>query len=345
MIKATMLLTDTYVILSILFRMLHNYFEKACSPPSATSSIKQPHPPRILIRIHDNQPTITQLHFIVVIYILHKSINPFTHITMNPSLSHEASIRMDNGYASDSDATVEQDWSSMFGLPRASTVSASLQVPNDSTCAADEEFDGANIPTSEKLFCLCQLPADDRPYIACDGGCNRWFHYSCLGLLQQDVDLIGEYICRECRLLNAPDDLEMNEAAGVSIPGPAPVTDHDPVVEEYPLEPLLGSLSPSPTDCHSSLNDSGDRNESSGLRLDFLKAMEREYQLLTQPTDGFRAWQHQASLNTLRQLRTPAGLAMGDTSWRNKCGVIQFWLDFEKVRPLGNQCIQTKEHV
>lgn len=258
-------------------------------------------------------------------------------------MSHQASIGMDNGYDSDSDATVEQDWSVMFGLPRAGAVSASLQVSNDSTCTGDEEVDGSNNPTSKELFCLCQLPADDRPYIGCDGGCNGWFHFSCLGLRQQDVDLLGEYICRECQLLNATEDLEIDEAAGVSVP--APVTDTGWVVGEYPLEPLLEPSSPLSTDEHSILNTNGDRTGISGLRLDFLEAMEREYRLLRQPPKGFRVWQYRASLNELSKLSKPAGLAIGEISWKGKVELLQFWLDFEKVRPLGSQCLQTKEHV
>lgn len=86
---------------------------------------------------------------------------------------------------------------------------------------------------------------------------------------------------------NAPHYLETDEAV---IPGPAPVTDHDPVVEEYPLKPLLEPLCLSSMDYHSSLIASGNRNGSSGLRLDFLKAIERKDRLLIQNRREVPRW-------------------------------------------------------
>jgi len=45
-----------------------------------------------------------------------------------------------------------------------------------------------------ELFCLCRMPADQY-MVACDGGCEDWFHGACVQISEEDGDLIDKYIC------------------------------------------------------------------------------------------------------------------------------------------------------
>jgi hypothetical protein len=50
-------------------------------------------------------------------------------------------------------------------------------------------------PESWKKACLCLMPSNpDRQYIQC-GGCQNWFHDTCVG----DIDMDSTYVCRDCQ--------------------------------------------------------------------------------------------------------------------------------------------------
>lgn len=64
--------------------------------------------------------------------------------------------------------------------------SSSVAAPNDE----DEEDD-----EDSELFCICRKPDDHTWMIACDGGCEDWFHGRCVDMNERDGNLIDKYIC------------------------------------------------------------------------------------------------------------------------------------------------------
>lgn len=61
----------------------------------------------------------------------------------------------------------------------------------------NEDDDGMSIDENE-LFCICRGPDDHTWMIACDGGCDDWFHGRCVGMDEKDGKLIEKYICPNC---------------------------------------------------------------------------------------------------------------------------------------------------
>ncbi|ESO89132.1 hypothetical protein LOTGIDRAFT_106754, partial [Lottia gigantea] len=50
-----------------------------------------------------------------------------------------------------------------------------------------------------RLYCLCKTPYDDTKfYIGCDL-CSNWFHGSCVGITEDQANVIDSYICPDCR--------------------------------------------------------------------------------------------------------------------------------------------------
>ncbi|OAL75138.1 hypothetical protein A7D00_0736 [Trichophyton violaceum] len=56
----------------------------------------------------------------------------------------------------------------------------------------DEDID------ESALFCICRKPDNHTWMIACDGGCEDWFHGRCMNIDPKDADLIDKYICPTC---------------------------------------------------------------------------------------------------------------------------------------------------
>lgn len=64
----------------------------------------------------------------------------------------------------------------------------------------EEENDGEEASTDEnELFCICRKPDNHTWMIACDGGCEDWFHGKCVNIDPKDADLIDKYICPNCK--------------------------------------------------------------------------------------------------------------------------------------------------
>ncbi|ORY35641.1 hypothetical protein BCR39DRAFT_555779 [Naematelia encephala] len=53
-----------------------------------------------------------------------------------------------------------------------------------------------------RVFCICRRPYGDEDegttMIACDNGCDNWFHPACVGVKEDQCDLIDTYICPLC---------------------------------------------------------------------------------------------------------------------------------------------------
>ena len=58
----------------------------------------------------------------------------------------------------------------------------------------DEDDDDMDIDENEQ-FCICRGPDDHTWMIACDGGCDDWFHGRCVNIDEKDGKLIDKYIC------------------------------------------------------------------------------------------------------------------------------------------------------
>lgn len=64
----------------------------------------------------------------------------------------------------------------------------SSPAPDDNEDDDDESDDG--------LYCICRKGDDHTWMIACDGGCDDWFHGRCIGIDQRDGRLIDKFICK-----------------------------------------------------------------------------------------------------------------------------------------------------
>lgn len=57
-----------------------------------------------------------------------------------------------------------------------------------------------DLRTRSELYCICQKPYDDdQSMIACDH-CGEWYHYSCLGLPDPELERSdsADFVCPDC---------------------------------------------------------------------------------------------------------------------------------------------------
>jgi COMPASS component SPP1 len=48
-------------------------------------------------------------------------------------------------------------------------------------------------------YCICRGPDDHRMMVYCDGGCEDWYHCSCVGIDEDDAkELLDRFICPKC---------------------------------------------------------------------------------------------------------------------------------------------------
>lgn len=62
----------------------------------------------------------------------------------------------------------------------------------------DVEDEGASVASGDDVYCVCRKGDDHSWMIACDGGCEDWFHGKCVHIREEDGDLIDRYICPNC---------------------------------------------------------------------------------------------------------------------------------------------------
>jgi hypothetical protein len=77
----------------------------------------------------------------------------------------------------------------------ASSRAASMDPASPSPSAA--ETPGSSNDDGE-VFCICRKGDNHTWMIACDGGCDEWYHGKCVNIRERDGDLIDKYICPEC---------------------------------------------------------------------------------------------------------------------------------------------------
>ncbi|RMZ88282.1 hypothetical protein DV736_g4488, partial [Chaetothyriales sp. CBS 134916] len=74
---------------------------------------------------------------------------------------------------------------------RGGTVEPSSPTPSASATPASSNEDG-------EIFCICRKGDNHTWMIACDGGCDEWYHGNCVNIRERDGDLIDKYICPRC---------------------------------------------------------------------------------------------------------------------------------------------------
>lgn len=80
------------------------------------------------------------------------------------------------------------------------TPAASSPAPeaDDASQAHASEADDGESSEDSTLYCICRKPDNHRWMIGCDGGCDDWFHGSCVDMRQEDEELVDKFICPNC---------------------------------------------------------------------------------------------------------------------------------------------------
>lgn len=83
------------------------------------------------------------------------------------------------------------------GSQAGTPVNGSSPAPENSSQVhpTDDEGDSSD---DNALYCICRKPDNHRWMIGCDGGCDDWFHGSCVNMAQADEDLVDRFICPLC---------------------------------------------------------------------------------------------------------------------------------------------------
>ncbi|PBP20717.1 PHD transcription factor [Diplocarpon rosae] len=69
---------------------------------------------------------------------------------------------------------------------------SSSRRPSNSPVGSLESNDGGE-------YCICRGPDDHRMMVFCDGGCEDWYHCSCVNIDEEDAkELLDRYICPKC---------------------------------------------------------------------------------------------------------------------------------------------------
>lgn len=73
-------------------------------------------------------------------------------------------------------------------------------TPRGSSPAAGSspQADGDSGSEDDGIYCICRKGDNHQWMIACDGGCDDWFHGKCVNIEKQDEGLIDKYICPNC---------------------------------------------------------------------------------------------------------------------------------------------------
>ncbi|KAF1958489.1 hypothetical protein CC80DRAFT_491042 [Byssothecium circinans] len=82
---------------------------------------------------------------------------------------------------------------SQVGTP----VAGSSPAPDHSSQVHPSDDEGESSEDTT-LYCICKKPDNHRWMIGCDGGCDDWFHGSCVNMVQSDEDLVDKFICPLC---------------------------------------------------------------------------------------------------------------------------------------------------
>lgn len=78
------------------------------------------------------------------------------------------------------------------GTPSSNSTSQAPR-PTNAVASDSESNDGGE-------YCICRGPDDHRMMVFCDGGCEDWYHCSCVGIDENDAkELLDRFICPKCK--------------------------------------------------------------------------------------------------------------------------------------------------
>ncbi|KAL9066455.1 MAG: hypothetical protein Q9157_007131, partial [Trypethelium eluteriae] len=77
-------------------------------------------------------------------------------------------------------------------------ISASASASPAAGASDDDASDDAATTDDNERYCICRRPDNHTWMIACDGGCDDWFHGACVNIAEADGELIDTYICPNC---------------------------------------------------------------------------------------------------------------------------------------------------
>lgn len=83
------------------------------------------------------------------------------------------------------------------GSQAGTPVAGSSPAPDHSSQVHPTDDEGES-SEDNALYCICRKPDNHRWMIGCDGGCDDWFHGSCVNMEQADEDLVDRFICPLC---------------------------------------------------------------------------------------------------------------------------------------------------
>jgi COMPASS component SPP1 len=81
---------------------------------------------------------------------------------------------------------------------KSNTPALGSSPPAEEAPEDDVEDDAASQGSDDDVFCICRKGDNHTWMIACDGGCEDWFHGKCVKMREEDGDLIDKYICPNC---------------------------------------------------------------------------------------------------------------------------------------------------
>jgi COMPASS component SPP1 len=85
---------------------------------------------------------------------------------------------------------------SSTGKKQRSVSAVSSPAPESKKTRRGVRVDDTEDNQGDEVFCTCRKPDNHTWMIACDGGCEDWFHGKCVNIDPEDADLIEKYICK-----------------------------------------------------------------------------------------------------------------------------------------------------
>ncbi|WVQ95214.1 hypothetical protein IAU59_002308 [Kwoniella sp. CBS 9459] len=96
----------------------------------------------------------------------------------------------------------------------------------------------------EETYCICKTNADG-PMIECDQ-CNDWFHFSCIGMTDDEAEKIQTYVCPGCESSTGEKSTHTQDIQ--TLPSPSPPPDTVPAKRKQPSKAEAPSPPATPDD-------------------------------------------------------------------------------------------------
>lgn len=113
-------------------------------------------------------------------------------------LDSESEARPNARSTTPSSRTGKQSKGGKRGSQAGTPALESSPAPDNSSQVHGSDDDAGDSSDDNTLYCICRKPDNHRWMIGCDGGCDDWFHGSCVDMLQSEEDLVDKFICPNC---------------------------------------------------------------------------------------------------------------------------------------------------